>query len=59
MKTVPINTPVMAPRGLKAWEKLRRRTALSGSPIWAISGLDPVSRKSETAGDDEQREQEQ
>jgi hypothetical protein len=32
-------------QGLKAWEKFRRRAALSGEPNWATKGLEAVSRK--------------
>ena len=34
----------MAPSGLKACEKLRRRAAVAGDPICVMKGFDAVSR---------------
>ena len=45
MKTVPIIAALIAPSGLNAWEKFKRRAALSGSPSWAMKGLEAVSKK--------------
>ena len=45
MKIVPIRTPLIAPMGLKACEKFKRRSDVSGSPHCAMNGLEAVSRK--------------
>src|SRR5882724_10114459 len=44
MKMVPIRTPVIEPIGLKACEKFKRRSELSGFPNCAMNGLEAVSR---------------